>query len=323
MGKKLTNLGISLNDEELLIVQSLVAKSKAVIDKWGQLELDRQLVKEGRILNISSLADKALDLISQLKVQTDFATINLPSQFNTIKIIEINRNVTLEFPDWYKWEIQNFLLEPIENYSISAFDMQVSFNPDSSLYAIVAVPKQIIDERINFLETLGLIPVTAEPDPVAVYNCYSFGEEDIPPGKTLFMDISIPYTTLFLVNEGRFIFGGNFPSGEGFISQARTGYSPANEILSGFIKNLIENFNQYFKLTGLNIPQKKPNRLFFTGHLCTNELCGKISNLLGIEYETRDPFNEKNFGISFKKKPDALWYRLFLPVGLALRNIHE
>ncbi|MBN2542802.1 hypothetical protein JXI42_08020 [bacterium] len=323
MSKKEKNLGIALTDGELLIVQSQIIKSKAVIDKWGQVELSPGLVKGGRLQNINELSLIAQNLLGELKTQTDSASINIPTQFITIKELEVSREILNVFPDWFEWEMSNVLLNPVKTYSISAYNMGISFSPGSGLFTIAAVPNEILSERILFLRSIGLKPIAADPEPVAAYNCYIFGEDSIPDGKILFIDIEESFTSMFLVNEGRFIYGGVFPAYREMINSLRRGIIPSTDIVSKFNEMFTRNFNSLFKSIGLSLGTKKPTSMYFLGSLINLETADMITKAIGIPYQDDNPFNSPNFKISFKKKPTTNWSKFFLPVGLSLRANDE
>ncbi len=213
------SIGVDISDTSLKYISfkpTLRPNTSKILDKWGDIEIPKNVLERGEILD-----PKALSVaLKEFKLQTDaeFIRVSLPEERAYIFETEIKKNV----PAKEIRSLLEFRLE--ENVPISArdaiFDYDIlpsSENDNLVRIAVVAYQKETILKYYDVCKDAGLTPMSFEVEAQAMARAVVPADcNDV----VMLVDFGKTRTGVGIVKQGMLIYTSTIDIGGGQLSQA-------------------------------------------------------------------------------------------------------
>ncbi len=262
-----------------------------------------------RIRDYHSLAFDFNELKKNKKIKASAGSINLPMQFCDLKVYD--------FPKGYMkkssldWEIHQNFIEDTSNYR---FDHLETGKSEKGVYDIlVSALSTVIDERATTMLAMGLKVVAVEPDIISLYNGLASLSKNLPAKTILLVDVSYPYSSFALVNNGVFMPGVSFKVGKNFLKEGIL------DILPGLALDIVKAFNRRFDLIGFDLVENKPELLIVSGGSVNEDIANFLSQELEMKPYLSNPVDRSPIKIK-DRKSKVSWFSYIKALGLALRS---
>ncbi len=274
--------------------------------------LPPETVREGRIENSKALVDAFKTMRKRAKFKAYMASISLPAHFCMLKEFDVPEGYFSETNDNLAWEIEQHINDKVTSFKTDFVDIGVGKIGKRSL--AVASRAGLVNERANFLASVGLAPCAVEPDIISAHNALALIFLDFPSEHFLIVDISAPFTSFGMTIDGAFVTGGYFFTPKEVISGEEGSFELA--------RALTQAFDSYFAVHGYAFGKKGPEMMIASGRYAESYLVSQVGNYLNVQVYDSDPFKSSWINVS-KLKTSIPWPRLIKPFGLAMRSPYD
>jgi Tfp pilus assembly PilM family ATPase len=240
--------------------------------------------------------------------KTRRVVVNIPGSIVQLKKIQVEASEIDDLHDWVRWEAQQFLSGPLEEYFI---DFQQLGSRESGLLDILLVVARAEDvlDRARLLRSAQVKPSIMDADPLALQNAFEAnypGTHDLP---VILVNVEEALTTLVATRDG-------IP--EGTVSLPTTGEIQSFDH---------EVYTTLTRLAGRICHQQESEQ-----HLCGVLLSGsephlqEMANFLSsreeLKVELADPFRELAIVPELRNRLERDYRapEFMLATGLALRR---
>ncbi len=164
-------LGLDISDLSLKFAQLKVGKNKISPQTLGKIDLESGLIKNGEIINKQAVISKIKELIAKPKFGS--ATSRdviacLPDPKTFVKLIGVKKKEN-ESSGEITAELEKYVPVPASELY---YDWQLIEENDNSRFILVgAVPKNIVNQYIDLLQSAGLNVLALEPEPLSICRC--------------------------------------------------------------------------------------------------------------------------------------------------------
>ncbi len=350
--------GLDLSEVSLKIAQFRQGGAGLALASLVKEDLPAGLVEGGEIINekkLVSFLKKALAKAKGQSLSGKRVVCNLPEEKVFIRLIQLPKMKKEEIGKAVVWEAEGHIPLPIDKVYL---DWQL-VNPlvdhlDHIDVLISAAPKNLVDSYVSFLKAGGIIPVSLEPESVAVVRSLIKEKDEqstiiVDLGATgtafvVFAALSIRFTSRSSIsgamlcraisqdlgvdekeaNELKIKFGLDKTKNEGKVYEA---IIPVVDELAKQIADYVNFYQEH--ASHVHGPSKAVNQVLLCGgdSLLAN-LPAYLSKKLGLSVNWANPFvninsdNKKEIklsGGSVLSPSDSLSY--VTAIGLALREI--
>ncbi len=312
-------LGVVLEDRELAITE-ITRKGEhfEVLNAAREVIGAQAFVHNGRIVDQTGIILKFRELMDRAESNSSLASINIPAMLMLIKNMQLDPAILDTFPNWFKWEASKHLVLSPDDFKVSWASLNITTPDGSELFLLAAAPKQVINERVNLLKALDLVPLYADPDPVAIYNAFVRTYPEPGVGNFLFIDIALPAITLFASFSGRFVCGGTRLTRTDY-SELEKGTAPDTlfESLAGEIKE----FSQELFSTYGDFPQNAAGIIVVGFFALSGKLKTALQELFLPPVFGALPHDRDKIKIKLGKGFEQNWASYLKSAGLAIRAL--
>lgn len=166
------SFGLDISDLTLRLIQFKKRRDHISLHSFSQIKVPPELITEGEIINIDSVAELIKKLIQSARPHrplTKAVVASLPERKSFIKVIQLPRVPENEIEGLLKDKlVQEIPLSLKEAY----LDWQVieneKSNSDEIGVAVAATPKIVVDSCVMVLEKAGLTPIALEIESQAI-----------------------------------------------------------------------------------------------------------------------------------------------------------
>jgi type IV pilus assembly protein PilM len=175
----------------------------------------------GEDVAIGTVAEAVKKVIRDCKITTKNVNISLPESKIFTRLIEMPPISDEELKSALKWEAEQYIPLALEDVNM---DWQVlnrpqNPTPESKMEVLLsAAPKILIDNYIKLADKADLIPVSIEPQTIAVVR--SFTTPGIPSPISIVLDMGAEETNLIIVKDGVMVFARTVGTGGNSFTRA-------------------------------------------------------------------------------------------------------
>ena len=138
--------------------------------------------------------------IGQSGIRTSNVAIGLPSNKTFTTIIDVAKVSEQELKATMKYQVDQYVPMPIDEAKVDWALLGDSLRTQNQYEILLtSVAKSYTEERLEFIESLGLNVIAAEPDPIAIVRSLGLVDEQ---GARLILDIGENSTDLAVVYGG-------------------------------------------------------------------------------------------------------------------------
>ncbi len=312
-------LGLCVRENIIYLVEANSSDKLIKINKLNYKKLPKGVICSDHIKNSHYFLKTLAELLEETEPENTLTSINVPTQFCLFRTITCSEAYTQE-SDFYRWEMQNYVADSIENYTLSA--LKFNAQEEGMVHCFIcAVPSKEIDERLAILESSGLTPLTTEPDTIAIYNSLSFVNEKLPD-KTLFIDVAVPFISVFSSTDNQFRFGGAIKAPKALYDFTNDPEEEPTTTMTESLYSLIATtVDQFSYKLGLNMLDEQLNSIFLSGISSESPTFEKLNTLFPVDLVRIE--KERLKKLKFKTTIDLPYNQLSLPIGLTIRRPYE
>ena len=162
--------GLDLSDHSIKIAQLKKKRGKTFLYSHIRKEIPEGLIKDGEIRNEKDLAAIIKNALSESKpkpIRSKFVVYSIPETKGFIRVIKLPHVGKSNIADTVIYEAEQMF--PI-NISESYLDWQILpvKNSKELKVLVAAVPKKLVDSYSSTLKSVGLKPVAAEIESIAI-----------------------------------------------------------------------------------------------------------------------------------------------------------
>ena len=213
------SVGVDISDTSMKYVSfkpSLRNDKNKILDKWGDIEIPKNVLERGEILDPKTLAN----ILREFRLQTnaEFIRVSLPEERAYIFETEVKKNVPAK-------EIRSMLEFRLEeNVPISARDAIFDYdilpsqdNENISRIAVVAYQKETILKYYDVCKDAGLTPLSFEVEAQAMARAVIPDKDN---DVVMLIDFGKTRTGVGIVNNQALLYTSTIDIGGGQLSQA-------------------------------------------------------------------------------------------------------
>lgn len=338
-------IGLDISDLSLKFVQLNKNKDNVDIQSFSKISLKPGLIENGEIQDrkkLSKAIKKLIDNPKFGKVSSREVVGCLPEATTFIKLIKVEA-LEEDLEEAIITELKKHIPMPIED---SYYDYQIIRDlPDYKLVLFGASPKKIVDEYIDFLESVGLSVRAMEIESTAISRCLLVEENpDFKLKKDknyAIIDIGANRSSVFVYSQGTILFDVSIPISGQHISEKISEATKLNQDEADLVKivcglddkkcrevvenNLSTMVNKLIsKLEG--VIQYYQNNFANYGDLDQILICGGGSHIECIDKKIEKKFNiPTQIGNAFVNlhKPNQISINLSKPKEVFIKNFIE
>ncbi len=295
-------IGLEIGDRVLRAVQIQHRQSRPRL-----LDLERQPISDGIPSDITTQGP----IWSLLKSgsRAGRIVVNVPGSVALIRKIQVEASEMGYLSDWVRWEAQQYLSAPLEEYFLDFQRLKV--HEESGLWQVLVVlaHRDAIQERAQLLESFHLRPGILDVDPLALHNAFELNYPSAVDFPVALVNVEQDVTTMVATHRG-------IP--EGVITMA----TPAESAqLLQEIRARLDDLRQ--RISQNKGDQGRFSKVLFSGgssHL--DNVVDALSSDGELDVEVADPFRELTIVPTLREKLDRTFRatEFMLATGLALRK---
>lgn len=161
-------LDIGTNAVRVVQLQSSGADSWNLLH-YGYAPVDLQTTSASSKESERRLGEIIMTAVGQSGIKTKNVAIGLPSQKTFTTVIDVPMMPEAELRSTIKYQIDQYIPMAIDEAKVDwALLGQSAHNPQQQEVLLASTANSYAEERLEFIETLGLNVIAAEPDPIAM-----------------------------------------------------------------------------------------------------------------------------------------------------------
>jgi type IV pilus assembly protein PilM len=136
---------------------------------YGYAPVDLQTTSASSKESERRLGEIIMTAVGQSGIKTKNVAIGLPSQKTFTTVIDVPMMPEAELRSTIKYQIDQYIPMAIDEAKVDwALLGQSAHNPQQQEVLLASTANSYAEERLEFIETLGLNVIAAEPDPIAM-----------------------------------------------------------------------------------------------------------------------------------------------------------
>jgi len=313
--------GLDIGNSSLKVMQLSPAKTKIpeVLGYGVSSHYPNGCTANGVIVNKKSLGEALYDLLSNRLVgtiTTKRVACSIPSSHTFSRPMKLPIMEKEELSEAVRLEVEQYIPVPIDSLYL---DYEVSRKTDKEIELLtVAIPRKIVDSYVDFLETMGLEPVSLEPTMNALCRIFSTADpsHDSP---SILIDFGSVATDLAVFDQSMFV-NSTVPAGSDLLidmisknlgippAEARTAkinqgisgeHSRILEIVKSTLDDLVKEIQKVIRYhSERSAPAHRAisQVILMGGGSTMPGLSAYLSKALSMPARSLDPWSHLNFG---------------------------
>lgn len=189
--------GLDIGTNAVRVVQLAKTTNGWALDKYGYAPVDSKISTSDSPEARHRLGEVIMTAIGQSGIRTTNVAIGLPSNKTFTTIIDVAKVSEQELKSTMKYQVDQYIPMPIEEAKVDWALLGDSLRTQNQYEVLLtSVAKSYTEERLEFVEKLGLNVIAAEPDPIAMVRSLAPTADQ---GARLILDIGENSTDLAVV----------------------------------------------------------------------------------------------------------------------------
>jgi len=251
LSKKSPLVAIDIGSSSIKLVQLTEFKEgQYELTRFGMMPLDAECIVEGAIKKPDQVADALKNLIKAEKIQSRYAVSAVAGEAVFIKKIkvpvmseeELSAKITQEAEQYIPFDIDDVALdfqilgsvnadkeegsedseesEPADDSPQDNDEQKEDSNEEGEMMEalLVAVQRDVIDERTNILLEAGLKPTIIDLDVFALMNAAQLTTDLSTMGTIALIDLGDSFTHINIIQDGTMGYTRDIPVGGGYLT---------------------------------------------------------------------------------------------------------
>lgn len=347
LNRKKDLVGVDIGSSSVKLVQLKEHKGGYQLINAGIIPLPPEAIVDNTLMDSSSIVDAIKNLICSLDVKVKDVACSISGNSVIIRKISLPAMPPEELEDQISWEAEQYIPFDINDVNI---DFQIlssdSIDPSKMNVLLVASKKDIINDYVVVLGEAGLQLSVVDVDSFAVQNAFELNYDTDPNEVLALVNIGAGVMNINIVKDGITLFtrdvqiGGNLYTEE---IQKQLGVSSAEaeslkmlahencsdalaEVIGKVNDTLTQEIRRSLDFYNSTASEDRVVKIFISGGCSkTCNLCATISEKLGLQVETINPFTKLHY-LDTDFDPEYLIEiapLMVVPVGLATRRVGD
>lgn len=279
--------GLDIGTTAIRAVQLKGSGPIKALDRYGQLPVEGTITVSDAAVDRQKVAQAIHSLLQQVGVTTKNVAVNLPSQRVFTTVVDMDRMPSAELAKTIRYQADSFIPTPLARSKIDwAIIGDSPKDPKKIEVLLSSVPNELIESRMDMLESIGLNVVAVEPDSMALAR--SIIPIDVM-NPQMVLDVGSRTTDLVVAMGGAPHLARAIPTGAQAIIQAA--------------------------MQGLNLDVKQAEQFVFKFGLGKDKLEGRIYNAIAGTIESLMVEIEKSIKFFKGRYPGAGLERIIVTGG--------
>jgi type IV pilus assembly protein PilM len=356
LSKKTPLVAIDMGSHSIKLLQLAQLKNGSFeLVSLGIMPLEQGSIVEGAIKDLDQVAEALKNLVKAEKIQSNFVVASVSGEAVFVKKIkvpemsedELAKKIIEEAEQYIPFDINDVVLDYQTLGRVNGnLSQQEEQDPPMVEVLLVAVQRDVIEERTDVLLEAGLKPAIIDLDVFALMNAARLNKDLTSMGATALIDLGDSFTHVNILQKGSIGYTRDIPIGGGYCStmlmskfqvpfnethRMKRGYIPdgVNEdevlalIVQGY-KKVLDEIQKSFKYFH-TLSSTPVERILLSGGGCLiNGIDAYMSDFLKVPVEHLDPMQGiKVNSKKFDREMIAELTRLStVAMGLAIRRFN-
>ena len=215
-------VGLDIGSHSLKLMEIIDSGSGSVMNRFHQMPLEKGVIVDGAIADVSKLVDSIKGLFRTSGCQGKGVVTSLSGHAVIVKKATFPTMEDQELRELIRDEAGKYL--PFDNMDDVNFDFQVlgqnEYNPNQLDVIIVAAKKDIIDGYVEAIEMAGLSAVILDVDSFALETMYERNYDYDEKHIAVIVNIGASITNINVVKNATSIFTRDFTIGCNSVTEA-------------------------------------------------------------------------------------------------------
>ena len=339
-------IGLDIGSASLKLAELKSSRSGYQLKNIGEAILPPGSIVKKVITNRDAVAGTLLTLVRDLGVKNKNVVISISGHSVIIKKVTLPSMSKNELAESIPWELEQYLPQSVEDVN---FDYQVlpEVSPEGNIDVLIfAAKKDITNDYVSLVRSVGLNPMIVDVDVFALENMYEVNYSDVG-GVIALVNMGASVTNINILKDGVSIFTRDITTGgnqftEGIMKEQNLGFEEAEQskqnlsqgeipfelervtndyidLITGEVKRTLDFFSS-------NFSQDRISKIILSGGSSkVPNIIETLQDITEIDVEIVNPFN--NIAIS-ESEFDPNYISDISPkmgvvVGLALRRMGD
>ena len=204
---------------------------KFELTQFGMIPIAQESIVEGVIKKPELVIQALTNLVKAEKIQNKYVVSAVAGEAVFVKKIkvptmlesEISKKITQEVEQYIPFDIDDVVLDfqilgTVEGGSESS-DETDKVDKDMTEILLVAVHKEVIDERTDILIEAGLKPAVIDLNVFALMNAAQLTNDLSTMGTTALIDLGDSFTHINIIQDGKICYTRDIPVGGGYCTK--------------------------------------------------------------------------------------------------------
>ncbi len=265
LSKKTPLVAIDMGSHSIKLVQLAQLKNGSFeLVSLGMMPLEQGSIVEGAIKDPGQVSEALANLVKAEKIQSNFVVASVSGEAVFVKKIkvpemseeELSQKITEEAEQYIPFDINDVALDyqilDRVNGDASQSEEQEKKSEDgedqelSMVEALlVAVQRDVIDERTDVLLEAGLKPAIIDLDVFALMNAARLNKDLTAMGATALIDLGDSFTHVNILQKGSIGYTRDIPIGGGYcstmlMSKFQVPFSQTHKMKGGYLPDGVE-----------------------------------------------------------------------------------
>lgn len=211
--------GLDIGTTAIRAVELKGKGSSKALHKYGQVAIDRKTSTSDSRSDQQKLAQTVKDLIGQTGITSTNVAVGIPSNKVFTAVFDIDRLSPEDLNKTLKYQADSMIPTPLEQSKVDWALLGDSPVDKTKVEILLSsVPNNLVEARLDVLESIGLNVIAFEPDNLALVRAMLSPETSTPQ---MVLDIGYTSTDLVVVMNGAPRLTRSIPTGaEAFVKAA-------------------------------------------------------------------------------------------------------
>ncbi len=334
-------IGLDIGTSAIRVVQLRGGSGVKTLDKYAFAPVDSKLAMSDSKADQQKLIQIVRDLLEQARIGSRNVAVGLPSQRVFTTVVDIDRLDENELAKSIRYQADSLIPTPVVDSKIDWALLGDSPKDKTKVELLLtSVTNEIVESRLDMLESIGLNVIAFEPDNLALARALVAADATTPQ---LVLDMGSKSSDLVIVMNGAARLTRSIPTGSDAIIKAAMQnlgidekqaqqfvfkFGLSKDKLEGQIHQaiistvdlLVGEIEKSIKFFQARYPQVKLDRIIVTGGASTlPEFPLYIANKFGVSVEIGNAWRNVSFPADMQNELLAVSNSFGVAVGLAER----
>lgn len=334
--------GLDLGTSAIRLVQLRGTGSVKQLVKYAHTPVDTKIAISDAAADEQKLLQVLKDLVGQSRLTTRNVAVGIPSSKVFTTVVDIERLSPSELAKSIRLQADSLIPTPIAESKIDWAVIGDSPKDKTKVEVLLtSVTNEVIERRLDMLESIGLNVIAFEPDNLALARALVAADATAPQ---LVLDVGNRSTDLVIVMNGAPRLSRSIPTGtEAIVRSAQTNLNieerQANQFVFKFglskdklegqiyqavihtVDTLVTEIEKSIKFFQTRYPDNKLDRIIVTGGAATlPEFPAYIANKFGLSVEIGNAWRNVSFPRDRQNELLSISNNFGVAVGLAERQ---